>query len=381
MRTTVSDGLLVGIRLALAAVFGAAALAKLRDREGTRTALSEFGVPQPLITSLALLLPVAELAVAASLVATPAVRVGAVGALALLALFSAAIAINLARGRTPDCHCFGQLHSTPIGGGTLVRNAVLGGLSALLLAAGPGTGLRSAFAWVGDLSAGGRAALVVGLLVGLAVIGQGWFILQLMRQQGRLLLRIEALEGSPGLGEGLEVGALAPEFALTSLSGETVTLGDLVAPGHALLALFVSPNCRPCNALLPDVRHWRREYATTMTIAILARGDEAENRVKMAKHGLDQVLLDTDGAVAQTYRALPTPSAVLISPEGRVRSPVAAGADSIRGLVVRVLDARGDAAGRRAQPPAASDGLGRISRDHDHLHQSVPGGSVDGRPV
>jgi hypothetical protein len=35
--------------------------------------------------------------------------------LALLVLFIVAIAVTLARGRKPDCHCFGQLHSKPIG--------------------------------------------------------------------------------------------------------------------------------------------------------------------------------------------------------------------------------------------------------------------------
>ena len=40
---------------------------------------------------------------------------GAVGALALLLLFSGAVALALSRGHEPECHCFGQLHSAPAG--------------------------------------------------------------------------------------------------------------------------------------------------------------------------------------------------------------------------------------------------------------------------
>ena len=36
-------------------------------------------------------------------------------ALVLLLLFVGGISYNVARGRSPDCHCFGQLHSAPAG--------------------------------------------------------------------------------------------------------------------------------------------------------------------------------------------------------------------------------------------------------------------------
>lgn len=333
------SGLLVALRLVLAAVFAAAGLAKLRDRAGTRTAFVEFGVPAGLVPSLAVLVPAAELAVAACLLVDPAVRAGAGGALVLLAAFSVAIAVNLGHGRTPDCHCFGQVHSAPIGAGSLVRNALLGAISAVLVTAGQGSGLRSAVGWIGDLSPGGRLALAGSVAVALLLAIQGWFLLQLLHQQGRLLLRIEALEGSPGLGEGLEVGTPAPEFTLDEVSGERLSLGDLLRRDRPVLALFVSPTCGPCNALLPDLAHWQREHARLMSVAILARGDDAQNRAHSAQHGLEHVLLDAGGDVALSYRALPTPSAVLIGADGRVRSRVAAGADAIRGLVVRVLDA------------------------------------------
>jgi peroxiredoxin/uncharacterized membrane protein YphA (DoxX/SURF4 family) len=356
------SGLLVAMRLVLVAVFTIAGLAKARDRAGTRTALADFGAPVVAIPAVSGLLPATELAVAGCLLVDGAARAGAVGALLLLAVFSAAIAIALARGRTPDCHCFGQVHPAPIGAGTLVRNALLGVVATVVVIGGAGTGVVTTVSWIGDLSIRERLGLAAAVAVTLALAAQGWLVLQLLHQQGRLLLRIEALEGSPGLGEGLEVGAPAPAFTLPAVSGGSVGLDDLTRAGRPVLALFVSPSCRPCSALLPDLAHWQHEHASRVTVAIVARGDEAENRAHASGHGLEPVLLDPENSVALAYRALPTPSAVLIGPDGRVRSRVAAGADAIRGLLVRVLDTR---AGHEAHAVAAP------LRHQDELQQPL----------
>jgi uncharacterized membrane protein YphA (DoxX/SURF4 family) len=123
-------------RVGLAVVFATAGISKLRDLPGTRQAVGDFGVPQPAAPTAAVLLPLTELVVATALV-VPATAVGAAtAALALLAFFSAGIAGNLVRGQRPDCHCFGQLHSTPIGTGALVRNGVLAAVALVIVAAG-----------------------------------------------------------------------------------------------------------------------------------------------------------------------------------------------------------------------------------------------------
>jgi uncharacterized membrane protein YphA (DoxX/SURF4 family) len=87
--------------LILAAVFAAAGIAKLADRDGTRTAVREFGAPERLVGLLALLLPLAELTVAILLLPGPTRAVGVAGALVLLVAFSAAIAVSLAPATIP----------------------------------------------------------------------------------------------------------------------------------------------------------------------------------------------------------------------------------------------------------------------------------------
>src|ERR1700761_4655809 len=113
---------LILARLVLACVFGVAALAKATDRSGSSNALRDFGVPAWLAPTLGWWLPLAEGAVSVALVPVPTAWWGGVGALSLLGVFLAGIAYNIARGRAPDCHCFGQLRSEPVGWGTFIRN-------------------------------------------------------------------------------------------------------------------------------------------------------------------------------------------------------------------------------------------------------------------
>ena len=183
-------GLVAG--LTVAAVFAAAGLGKLTDRKGTRKAVAEFGAPDRLVAPLALLLPVAELGIAVALLFAATRPAGAVGALVLLGIFSTAIAVSLARGQAPDCHCFGQLHSAPASWKTLVRNAALAGLGVVALAErGPG-----AFGWIGNLTPVGALALATGVVAVGLLTGGGLAFVSLLRSHGRVLLRLDTVESA-----------------------------------------------------------------------------------------------------------------------------------------------------------------------------------------
>ena len=64
------DTALLLSRLLLALVFAVAGAAKLIDRPGSRQAIVAFGVPAAFAPALGILLPLAELAVAATLIPT-----------------------------------------------------------------------------------------------------------------------------------------------------------------------------------------------------------------------------------------------------------------------------------------------------------------------
>jgi peroxiredoxin len=378
------DIVILFARLLLAAVFVVAGVAKLADREGSRRAVADFGVPSALAAPLGILLPLAELAVAAALIPTSTAFWGAVGALVLLLLFVAGIGANLARGRRPDCHCFGQLHSSPAGWSTLARNGVLAAIAALLVWRGlEGEVGPSVIGWIGALSTAQLLVLAGGTVV-LALLAVQWFFLfGVLRQNGRLLARLNAVEerlAAAGLApsengahrtSGLAVGSPAPAFALQDLDGEEVTLDGLRARGKPVMLMFTDPSCEPCMDLLPDVGRWQQQYAGKLTIALVGRGSVEENSAEASEHGVENVLLQEDWEVADAYEIDATPGAVVVSPEGIIGSPVAQGPDEVEALLAQAV-------GERAQLPLLHSTAGHAAHTHE---ETEPAGPKVGEPA
>src|SRR5229473_3648154 len=341
------DVVLFIARLLLAAVFIVAGFAKLADLPGSRQALRDFGVPAVLANPFGVLLPLAEIAVAVALIPSASAWWGALGALALLLLFVAGISYNLARGRTPDCHCFGQIHSSPAGWPTLIRNLLLAAIAGFVVGFGHTSAGTDVLSWFTSLAVAQRIELVVGVIVVALLALESWVLFQTMKQQGRLLLRLEVLEtrlaeaGIASAGgtafRGLPAGSQAPTFSLSGLHRETITLDALRAPGKPIVLVFSDPGCGPCTALLPEVGRWQRDYASKLILVLISRGTPEDNRAKTAESGITQVLLQQDREVAESYQVAGTPSAVLIRTDGTIATPLAEGADNIRGLVAGAI--------------------------------------------
>jgi peroxiredoxin len=302
------DTVLLASRLLLAGVFLLAAATKLADRRGSRAAMVGFGVPDRLAPMLAVGLPVAELAVAVALMPAATARWGAVGALGLLVAFVAGIGVSLARGRAPDCHCFGQLHSAPAGPATLARNAALALVAGVVVWGG-----RTSPSLL-EMTAGEAGALALAAVAAVALVVLEW--------RRRTVARRVPAEG-----------ARAPRFRLPDLDGRRVALDDLLAPGRPLLLVFSDPACGPCNAMLPDLAAWQRDHGDALTIAVLSRRDADVNREKAQEHGLANVLLQREREVDEAYGAEGTPTGVLVNRDGTIAKGRAAGADAIYALV------------------------------------------------
>lgn len=143
--------LATAVAVMIGLLFLMAALAKLRDRSGFQAVLAGYRlVPQGALGVVATLLPLAELAVAAALLA--GMRPALAGAAALLLLFAGAVAINLRRGRTRiDCGCGGADGRRPISAGLVGQDLILAALAlaALAVPTTPGGAL-----WLGSAAVG-----------------------------------------------------------------------------------------------------------------------------------------------------------------------------------------------------------------------------------
>ena len=312
---------LVLIRLLLSAVFGVAGITKLLDQHGTREAVKNFGAPQSVAPALALLLPIAELSTATTLLFKSSAWWGALGALLLLAVFILAIGLSLARGDTHDCHCFGQLYSRPLGWPTLARNIVFALAAGFVLWAGWHESGPTVFTQLADFS-----TIQWLLLITLLVVAAAGLVYSQRRHKA-------AAARAAALPKGLPVGSIAPSFELASYEGGRASLAQLLVADRPLLLIFTSPKCGPCILLFQEIRDWQRAHGEQLTIALISRGTIKENFVNVARNGLGRVLLQEGREVAEAYGASVTPTAVIVSAEGKIASRVAAGADEIRSLL------------------------------------------------
>src|SRR3954466_9615660 len=352
-------GVTFGTELLLAGVFIVAGVGKLLDLPGSQRALRGFGIPEPFARLGRVALPIAELATAAALLFQPSAGWGSTAALVLLVAFMVAIVNGLARGNAPDCNCFGRLHSAPAGAGQVVRNAVLAGLAALVIVAGPG--------WVSDLgSAAGEASKVLALLLGASTLALLVVSVRLWRERRRLRAELGGLRRiANAVPPGLAVGALAPEFAVRGANGDTVTLHDLRSRGKPVALIFGAPGCGPCSALAPDLPRWGEALAGNVTLGLIGihtylRYDEAAVRngstLREVYESDPELAAESDELfeLFDAYRLMATPAAVLVTPEGTIASATVDGKPAIEALI-RLAAARRGAPGLRIAPTLAQD--------------------------
>ncbi len=133
---------------------------KLRDVGAFRAIVRAYRLLPEAAVGAAPALAVGELAVALALVVPPTRTGAALAAIALLAVYSTAIAVNLARGRRSiDCGCGPLGARQPIGAWLLARNALLIGAAALTVR----VPVARALVWVDGLTiVGGVVVLMCG---------------------------------------------------------------------------------------------------------------------------------------------------------------------------------------------------------------------------
>jgi thiol-disulfide isomerase/thioredoxin len=120
-------------------------------------------------------------------------------------------------------------------------------------------------------------------------------ILELVSHEGgREVERKDA--GDPH--DSLPIGAVAPDFELPDLNGRIVAFEHLLGRAKPLLFFFVSPNCSPCQALLPEIEEWQNELKDKVEFVFISSGDAKANAEKFGGANFKQVLLQQDKEVS-----------------------------------------------------------------------------------
>ncbi len=147
------------------------------------------------------------------------------------------------------------------------------------------------------------------------VLAQGGIIFILLRQLG--VIYLGSAQGVAG--DGLSVGSNAPDFAVTNVAGEPVTLASFA--GRPLLLVFGSPTCEPCKGLIPDLNVFSAERRDELGVLFLSHGDAGATRRFVDDYTIDvPVAHHPDDSIANAYKARVTPFAFLIDSEGVIRA-------------------------------------------------------------
>ncbi len=224
--------------------------------------------------------------------------------------------------------------------------------------------------------------IVFGIVLPWLLIAIGaWLAYQLVRQNGRILLRLESIEKQIGTGAGpragaerreaggLPLGTVAPDFELPDLTGVRRKLSEFREQN--VLLVFFNPQCGFCTKMAADLAALPAEAGDQRPVpVVVTTGDAEENRKLVERYGIRcPVLLQEQMEVAAKYGAQGTPMGYRIDAAGRIASELAVGAEPLLQLATTAV-------GRGSPDPARL--IDRRSPGHSHegdLRSGVSAGS------
>lgn len=121
---------------------------------------------------------------------------------------------------------------------------------------------------------------------------------------------------------GPQVGKIAPDFTLTSLNGETISLSAL--KGNTVLLNFWATWCGPCRYELPFLQEIFEEHSVKGLIVLTINSWEDRNTARefMTQNQFTfPVLMDYPAKeVAQTYQIRNIPTTFIIGKKGTIKA-------------------------------------------------------------
>lgn len=131
---------------------------------------------------------------------------------------------------------------------------------------------------------------------------------------------------------------MAPDFNLKDLDGNTVKLSDY--RGKIVILNFWAVWCKYCKLEMPDLNELNNELVKDGKAVILAvDSQESRSTVKsyLDKNNIKlKVLLDSDGALTQTYGISGFPTTFILNTDGSVYTYIPGATDKV--TLLEILD-------------------------------------------
>lgn len=138
---------------------------------------------------------------------------------------------------------------------------------------------------------------------------------------------------------GLKNGDTPPDFTLTSLDGDEVTLSDL--RGKKVVLNFWATWCPPCKAEMPHMQKYYEQHAKEDNVEIIAVNLTSEEREFSADGKIDTVmtfrdsfeltfpiLLDQKREVSPQYNIMTIPTTYFIDSKGYIQRAISGPMDT-----------------------------------------------------
>ncbi|KFL43303.1 thiol-disulfide oxidoreductase [Lysinibacillus sp. BF-4] len=126
---------------------------------------------------------------------------------------------------------------------------------------------------------------------------------------------------------GLRKGDTPPDFTLTTLDGEKVTLSDY--KGKKVILNFWASWCPPCKAEMPHMQKYYDKKAKEQNFEILAvnltseeKGDRLVEKFLQSYGITFPVPMDEKGDIALKYQVITIPSTFILNTDGQIEHSI-----------------------------------------------------------
>jgi peroxiredoxin len=134
-------------------------------------------------------------------------------------------------------------------------------------------------------------------------------------------------------------GFTAPEFSLSSSTGELISLSSL--RGKAVIVNVWASWCPPCQAEMPALQQVYQDYQARGLVILGVNATDQDDPAKAVLFSQEKglsfpILFDLDGSVAHVYQVRALPTTFFIDPAGIIQEVVVGGPMSDALLHIRV---------------------------------------------
>jgi methylamine dehydrogenase accessory protein MauD len=155
------------------------------------------------------------------------------------------------------------------------------------------------------------------VFVWILLLIEGLALVIIMREIGRIHLRLGPPYGARGLRDGLDIGSLVPPVTAKDQYQQQREIGGKST--KPLLLLFMAVGCPSCRSLSPALETFQRGYPELdVVVAIESDGRSVEGM--LARENLEKIRCFVDGNLARHFQIRIYPYAILLDTAGRVIS-------------------------------------------------------------